>query len=177
MGGGSSVPNDVIQQRLLEAAPADIDALRPQLERRAEEFAATASAQLARTRPARGADVDRHAIRATQAGCWRRSSATTQSSASSRWASSRRKLASYKPTCATGNAGWHSSIGIWSKSRGGSRRSTRCGRGGWNRWGWCIFGRRRIDEVRAGCGPILLDSRCWPRRWLVDRPGSPKSLE
>ena len=47
LGGGSPVPNDVIQQRLLEAAPADIDALRPQLERRAEEFAAVASAQLA----------------------------------------------------------------------------------------------------------------------------------
>ena len=47
LGGGSPVPNEVIQQRLLEAAPADIDALRPQLERRAKEFAATASAQLA----------------------------------------------------------------------------------------------------------------------------------
>ena len=44
---GGAVPNDVIQQRLLDAAPADIKALRPQLERRAKALAATAKAQLA----------------------------------------------------------------------------------------------------------------------------------
>ena len=47
LGSASPIPNEVIQQRLLEAAPADIEALRPQLERRAEEFAAIASKQLA----------------------------------------------------------------------------------------------------------------------------------
>ena len=45
--GSGPVPNEVIQQRLLEAAPADINALRPQLDSRAEEFAATAATQLA----------------------------------------------------------------------------------------------------------------------------------
>ena len=47
LGSGGPMPNEVIQQRLLDAAPADIAALRPQLERRAKEFAATAVAQLA----------------------------------------------------------------------------------------------------------------------------------
>ena len=47
LGSGGPMPNEVIQQRLLEAAPTDIEALRPQLEHRAEEFAATAAAQLA----------------------------------------------------------------------------------------------------------------------------------
>ena len=47
LGSGGPMPNEVIQQRLLEAAPTDIEALRPQLDRRAREFAATAAAQLA----------------------------------------------------------------------------------------------------------------------------------
>ena len=47
LASGGAMPNEVIQQRLLDAAPADIDALRPQLERCAEELAATAAAQLA----------------------------------------------------------------------------------------------------------------------------------
>ena len=47
LGSGGPMPNEVIQQRLLGAAPADIGALRPQLEQRAEEAAATAAAQLA----------------------------------------------------------------------------------------------------------------------------------
>ena len=47
LGSGGPMPNEMIQQRLLEATPTDIEALRPQLEHRAEEFAATAAAQLA----------------------------------------------------------------------------------------------------------------------------------
>ena len=47
LGSGGPRPNDVIQQRLLDAAPTDIEALQPQLERRAEEFAKIASEQLA----------------------------------------------------------------------------------------------------------------------------------
>ena len=47
LGNGGAMPNEVIQQRLLDAAPADINALRPQLEQRAEDVAATAAAQLA----------------------------------------------------------------------------------------------------------------------------------
>ena len=47
LGSIGAAPNDVIQQRLLNAAPADIKALRPQLERRAKTLAATAEAQLA----------------------------------------------------------------------------------------------------------------------------------
>ncbi len=47
LGSSGAMPNEVIQQRLLDAAPADIDALRPQLEHRAEDLAATAAAQLA----------------------------------------------------------------------------------------------------------------------------------
>ena len=48
LANSGAVPNEVIQQSLLDAAPADIDALRPQLESRAEECAATAVAQLAK---------------------------------------------------------------------------------------------------------------------------------
>ena len=45
--GSGGAPNEVIQHRLLDAAPADIAALRPQLEDRAKALAATAEAQLA----------------------------------------------------------------------------------------------------------------------------------
>ena len=47
LGSHGPLPNEVIQQRLLAAAPADIDALRPQLEHRAKEQAKAAAAQLA----------------------------------------------------------------------------------------------------------------------------------
>ena len=45
--GGSGTPNEVIQRRLLDGAPRDIDELRPQLEPRAKEFAARAMERLA----------------------------------------------------------------------------------------------------------------------------------
>ena len=44
---GSDTPNEVIQRRLLDSAPRDIDELRPQLEPRAEEFARVARERLA----------------------------------------------------------------------------------------------------------------------------------
>ena len=46
LGSGGAVPNEVIQRRLLDAAPEDIEALRPQLEDRAKALAATAEARL-----------------------------------------------------------------------------------------------------------------------------------
>ena len=44
---GSATPNEVIQRRLLDSAPRDIEELRPQLEPRAEEFARVAMERLA----------------------------------------------------------------------------------------------------------------------------------
>ena len=45
--GDASMPNQVVRRRLLDAAPDDIDVLRPQLERRAEALAADAIRRLA----------------------------------------------------------------------------------------------------------------------------------
>ena len=45
--GGSGTPNEVVQRRLLDSAPRDIDELRPQLEPRAKEFATVAMRRLA----------------------------------------------------------------------------------------------------------------------------------
>ena len=47
MVGTTGAPNEVIQRRLLDSAARDIDELRPQLETRAEEHAATAKDRLA----------------------------------------------------------------------------------------------------------------------------------
>ena len=44
--GGAAAPNEVIQRRLLDAAPRDVAELRPQLEPRAAEFAAVAERRL-----------------------------------------------------------------------------------------------------------------------------------
>ena len=47
LAGDAPMPNQVVRRRLLDAAPADIDGLRPQLERRAEALAADAVRRLA----------------------------------------------------------------------------------------------------------------------------------
>ena len=47
LGGRPAAPNEVVKRRLLDAAPRDIDELRPQLEPRAAEFAAIAERSLA----------------------------------------------------------------------------------------------------------------------------------
>ena len=46
LNGGPAGPNEIIRRRLLESAARDIDELRPQLEPRAEEFAAAAKRRL-----------------------------------------------------------------------------------------------------------------------------------
>ena len=46
LGGGGSAPNEVVQRRLLDAAPRDIDELKRHLEPRAEESARAATEAL-----------------------------------------------------------------------------------------------------------------------------------
>ena len=55
--GGAAAPNEVIQRRLLDAAPRDIAELRPQLEPRAAEFAAVAERRLAERGEREGRDL------------------------------------------------------------------------------------------------------------------------
>ena len=55
--GGAAAPNEVIQRRLLDAAPRDVAELRPQLEPRAAEFAAVAERRLAERGEREGRDL------------------------------------------------------------------------------------------------------------------------
>lgn len=47
LNGTSAAPNEIVRRRLFDSASSDIDELRPQLEPRAEEFAAAAKRRLA----------------------------------------------------------------------------------------------------------------------------------
>ena len=57
LGRGAGAPNEVIQRRLLASAATDIEALRPQLERRAKEHAADAVRRLAQRGEREATDI------------------------------------------------------------------------------------------------------------------------
>ena len=57
LGRGAGAPNEVIQRRLLASAATDIEALRPQLERRAKEHAADAVRRLAQRGEKEATDI------------------------------------------------------------------------------------------------------------------------
>ena len=166
LGSGGPAPNEVVQRRLLDAAPRDIEELKRHLEPRAEESARTAAEAL-RERGEREAKLLSETLERQRGRVMEEIERHRREFSRSPWTSATTKAgdSSSKPTCATGNGAWLSSTPTSNGSRNASAASTTSSEREWSRWGLCICGRSRIDnESNASLHVKGSRSRSWSAR-------------